>query len=526
MSRPESDITMNKAHSFSEKYDELPLPKRQAIYRRHIQGAAIRSGAIIGIWIFLLIAWTFRAIDTSSLIGITITGGAVILFNFPFLWGLKRIARKRLFDVYNLTINVVEAVGDTMIIYFLGGIRGMYLIIIYAALIAYVGVVAPRYYTFIVATVCSVSFAAMALMEHFGIIPHQNNQWGYHYSLTEVALIIVCLSITLYVLAFILSFTSNLLRQTRLALENRNNALERSQMELDKAATQLKSKNAALEKTLQDLREAQVQLVEAEKMAALGGLVAGVAHEINTPVGIGVTASSFVQDKTQRMRELSEKKELTTDILQNYLQTMAEASNTISTNLGRAVELVKNFKQVAADQSSETRRRFNFKEYIDTTRHSLGYLLRRTRHTIRVNCPDDLVIDSYPGAFSQIITNLLINSLQHGFEKADNGLIVIDVSVDGEFLNLRYADNGRGMDNTAVRRIFEPFFTTRRGDGGTGLGMHIVYNVVTRTLKGVIHCESAPGAGVVFDIRVPYTSKITVASHPRPSGNRSTDTPE
>jgi signal transduction histidine kinase len=366
----------------------------------------------------------------------------------------------------------------------------------------------------------------MALMEHFGIIPHQNNQWGYYYSLTEVVLIIISLTLTLYVLAFILSFTSNLLRKTSAALENRNKALERSQRELDRAAEQLKTKNIALEKTVEDLREAQAQLVEAEKMAALGGLVAGVAHEINTPVGIGVTASSFVQDKTQQMRELEEKQELTADILKNYLQTVAEASHTISTSLGRAVTLVKNFKQVAADQSSETRRRFNLKEYIDTTLHSLGYLLRRTRHTIRNVCPEDLVMDSYPGAFSQIISNLLINSLQHGFEEITEGVIHIEASVDGNHLNLRYADNGRGMENEALRRIFEPFFTTRRGDGGTGLGMHIVYNVVTQTLKGSIHCESSPGAGVIFDIRVPYTSKITVASHPAPSGSGSTDTPE
>jgi signal transduction histidine kinase len=526
MSRPESDSKVNKAHLFSEKYDALSLPRRQAVYRRHVQGAVVRSAAIVAIWSFLFIAWMFRAIDTSSLIGITITGGAVILFNFPFLWGLKKIARRRLFTVYNLIINIVEAIGDTFIIYFLGGIRGMYLIIIYAALIAYVGVVAPRYYTFVVATVCSVSFASMALMEHFGIIPHQNNQWGYYYSLTEVVLIIISLTLTLYVLAFILSFTSNLLRKTSAALENRNKALERSQRELDRAAEQLKTKNIALEKTVEDLREAQAQLVEAEKMAALGGLVAGVAHEINTPVGIGVTASSFVQDKTQQMRELEEKQELTADILKNYLQTVAEASHTISTSLGRAVTLVKNFKQVAADQSSETRRRFNLKDYIDTTLHSLGYLLRRTRHTIRNVCPEDLVMDSYPGAFSQIISNLLINSLQHGFEEITEGVIHIEASVDGNHLNLRYADNGRGMENEALRRIFEPFFTTRRGDGGTGLGMHIVYNVVTQTLKGSIHCESSPGAGVIFDIRVPHTSKITVASHPAPSGSGSTDTSE
>ncbi len=491
-------------HGHESEY--LPHLKRQILYRRHLQGAIVRCSAIVGIWFLLLISWVFRSIDTPSFIGISVTGAAVIFFNIPFLWGLKRIVRKRMFEAYNLTINVIEAVGDTIIIYFLGGVRGMYLIIIYAALIAYIGVVAPRRYPFIIATICAASFAAMALLEHFGVIPHQNSQWGYHYTLTDVVLIISCLTITLYVLAFILSFTSSLLRKTRIELRLRNETIERSRRELDEAAGELKSKNTALEKTVEDLRAAQVQLVEAEKMAAIGGLVAGVAHEINTPVGIGVTASSFVQDKTERMKELMASGQLTPDIMKNYLHTMTEASSTIATNLTRAAALVKNFKQVAVDQSSETRRRFNLKEYIDTTLLSLGYHLRRARHTIRVNFPEDLFIDSYPGAFSQLVTALLINSLRHGFESMEEGLIIIEASVDGNYLNLRYADNGKGMEKETVRRIFEPFFTTCRGDGGTGLGMHIVYNVVTRILKGTIHCESAPGAGAVFDIRVPLAA--------------------
>lgn len=491
-------------HGHESEY--LPPLKRQTLYQRHLQGAIVNCGAIVGIWLLLLVSWFFQSIDTPSFIGISVTGFALMFFNLPFLWGLKRIIRKRVFEVYNLSINVIEAVGDTIIIYFLGGVRGTYMIIIYAALIVYIGVVAPRRYPFVIATICAASFAAMALLEHFGVIPHQNSQWAYHYTLTDVVMIIACLASTLYVLAFIASFTSSLLRKTRIELRNRNAALESSRRELDKAAGELQSKNITLERTLEDLRSAQVQLVEAEKMAAIGGLVAGVAHEINTPVGIGVTASSFAQDKTEQMKELMAGGQLTPDIMKNYLHTMAEASSTIATNLTRAAALVKNFKQVAVDQSSETRRRFNLKEYIDTTLLSLGYHLRRSRHTIRVNCPEDLVIDSYPGAFSQMITALLINSLHHGFGSMEEGLIIIEASVDGNYLNLRYADNGKGMEKETVRRIFEPFFTTCRGDGGTGLGMHIVYNVVTRTLKGTIHCESAPGAGAVFDIRVPLAA--------------------
>jgi signal transduction histidine kinase len=480
--------------------------KHQTLYKRHLEGAFVNSGAIVAIWFFLLISWYYQSIDTPALIGVSITGGVVAFLNIPFLWGLKHIIRKRVFDVYNLTINFIQAVGDTIIIYFLGGVRGMYLIIIYAALIAYIGVVAPRRYSFFVATICAVSFAVMALMEHFGVIPHQNNQWGYHYSLTDVLLIIACLTITLYVLAFIVSFASGMLRNTRIKLRNQNVTLEQSRQELNEAARELKFKNTVLENTLEDLKITQVQLVEAEKMAALGGLVGGVAHEINTPVGIGITASTFVQEKTERMKELMVRGQLTPDTVNNYFNTVAEASSTIAVNLTRAAELVKNFKQVAVDQSSETRRRFNLKEYIDTTLLSLGYHLRRTRHTIRIICPENLVIDSYPGAFSQMITKMLINSLHHGFKNIEEGLIIIEASVTGNHLNLRYADNGKGMERETVRRIFEPFFTTCRGDGGTGLGMHIVYNVVTRTLKGTIRCESSPGAGAVFDIRIPLSA--------------------
>jgi signal transduction histidine kinase len=216
-----------------------------------------------------------------------------------------------------------------------------------------------------------------------------------------------------------------------------------------------------------------------------------------------VTAISFLQEKTKKIMELKASNSLTGDVFENYLYSANEAAATIFTNLKRAAELVRNFKQVAVDQSSETRRLFNVKEYIEGTLLSLRFQYRRSGHTVTVNCPDNLAVDSYPGVFAQIITNMLMNSVIHGFEDMTGGKIIIEVKRYPDYIHFRFSDNGRGMDPETARRVFEPFFTTKRGEGGSGLGMHIVYNAVTRTLKGKILCTSSPGKGCTFDILIP-----------------------
>ncbi len=490
----------------------LTYEQRKRIFQRHLQGAFVRTGAIVGIWLFLLISYWYDVINTVSFIGLSITGGTVIVANIPFLIILQKISKRTVFEYYNLSINFIEAVADTLIIYFLGGIKGMYLIIIYAGLIAYVGIVAPRRYPFIMAAICAGSFAMMAILEHVGMIPHQNNKWGYPYTLTEVILICFCLAVTLFVLAFILSYTSRIIRKTKDELRRQNTQLSLSRQELNTIAEELRRKNEALEESMDELRRAQAQLVESEKLAALGGLVAGVAHEINTPVGVGVTAISFLEEKTKRIMELSASGALTSDIFENYLHSVNEASATIHTNLKRAADLVRNFKQVAVDQSSETCRLFNVKEYIEGTLLSLRFQYKRSGHTITVKCPDDLVIESYPGVFAQIITNMLMNSLTHGFENMVGGEIVIEIKPYPDHIHFRFSDNGKGMEPEVAKRVFEPFFTTKRGEGGSGLGMHIVYNAVTRTLKGKILCTSSPGKGCVFDMLIPLKIKDKGAS--------------
>jgi signal transduction histidine kinase len=487
------------------KSGRIPPEEIDHLYKRHVQGAYVWTGAVISLWSFFLFFYLFDAIDAASFLGLSVTALIALFVYIPFLRGLKRIAHKGRLEAYNLLINFIQAIGDTVMIYFLGGVRGMYLILIYACLIAYIGVVAPIRYPFIIATVCAGTFGLMALLEHFGVIPHQNGHWEYYFTLTEVIMFIIILTVTLYVLAFILSYTSNLLKKTREALRVHNAELGASREKLDRIASQLRQKNIELEKSMNGLRQAQAQLVEAEKLAALGGLVAGVAHEINTPVGIGVTAVSFLQEKAEQMLEALHAKGLETDAVDHFVRNVSEASATIHTNLKRAAELVRHFKQVAVDQSTETRRKFNLKEYIDGTLLSMRFQYKRTGHTITVNCPPDLVIDSYPGAFSQIITNLLMNSLTHGLEGVEKGQILFDVFLDSRQIYFKYSDNGNGMEEKIRNRIFEPFFTTKRGGGGTGLGMYIVYNIVTRTLGGTIRCVSAPEKGTLFDIRIPVS---------------------
>lgn len=274
----------------------------------------------------------------------------------------------------------------------------------------------------------------------------------------------------------------------------------------------VEARTAELRQSLDELRAAQAQLVQSEKMAALGSLVAGIAHEINTPLGIGVTAASHVELTVRALNERFARGELTRQDMEGFLGSATEACEMVLANLQRAADLVRSFKQVAVDQSSGERRRFSLKPYLEEVLRSLGPQLRRTRHEVLLDCPANLEIDSYPGAYSQVVTNLVLNSLSHGFDGVEQGRIEIEVRREGESLRLRYRDNGRGIAPEHLPRIFDPFFTTRRGLGGSGLGLHVVYNLVTQTLGGTIECRSAPGEGVSFEIDLPLRPPLRAAA--------------
>lgn len=284
-----------------------------------------------------------------------------------------------------------------------------------------------------------------------------------------------------------------------------NKAFERKDFILEKARYQrdLETANKELKVSLETLEQARDQLVQSEKMAALGELVAGVAHEINTPVGVGVTAASFLDAKTKEFSTLYESGELKRSELESYLKTVQEVSNSILINMARAAELISSFKQVAVDQSSEKQRRFNLREYLDEILISLRPRYKKTSHTINVSCAPEIEIVSYPGAFSQILNNLIMNSLIHGFRDMERGKIDIDIVRDKEMLRFIYRDNGTGMDKAGIEKAFDPFFTTMRGKGGTGLGMSIVFNLVTQTLKGKVVLDSSLGSGVTVTMTFP-----------------------
>jgi ligand-binding sensor domain-containing protein/signal transduction histidine kinase len=258
------------------------------------------------------------------------------------------------------------------------------------------------------------------------------------------------------------------------------------------------------EQALDELRGTQTQLVAAEKMASLGQLVAGVAHEINTPIGIAVTAASHMQETTREQHQRLAAGKLTRSELDQWQQTVEEASRLILGSLQRAHALIGSFKRVAVDQSSEQRRRFELDQFLAEVQFALQPSYRRSPHTLSIDCPPGIVLDSYPGALFQILTNLVTNSLTHAFSDDDTGNMRLSVepAEDGHVV-LRYRDDGCGMPAEVAERAFDPFFTTRRGNGGSGLGLHLVYNLATHLLGGRVDLDSQPGEGTEIVLTLP-----------------------
>ncbi|MBI4647875.1 MAG: tetratricopeptide repeat-containing sensor histidine kinase [Bacteroidia bacterium] len=289
---------------------------------------------------------------------------------------------------------------------------------------------------------------------------------------------------------------------------------------------EIKNQKEQLSETLDTLRRTQAQLVESEKMASLGNLVAGVAHEINTPVGIGITGASSLIESTKQFAQLYKENKMSRKELEEYLDNAFQTGKLILNNMQRTGELVRTFKQVSVDQMTEEKRKFLLKSYLEDILFSLkpefgkkqikiavemhGSVKTNSRSSLR----DDIEIDSYPGIFAQIITNLVLNSIRHGFRDTDNGEIrfIAFVETHGAStplsnprasLQMQYMDNGCGISPENLPKIFDPFFTTNK-QVGTGLGLNIVYNLVTQKLKGTIKCESEVEQGAKFIIDVPF----------------------
>jgi signal transduction histidine kinase len=266
------------------------------------------------------------------------------------------------------------------------------------------------------------------------------------------------------------------------------------------------------EGALADLREAQNSLIQAEKLASLGGLVAGVAHEINTPVGVGLTAASILANQTTSISRLYANDDMGQADFEDFLKVAGETAELLLNNMERAASLIQSFKQVAVDRVSAERRRFALAEYIDEVLNSLHPTMRKTRIAVDVQCPANLELDGYPGALSQVLTNLVINAVVHAFDDGAEGriAIIIDEPEPG-IVRLVFADDGKGIPPDNMGRIFDPFFTTRRSAGGSGLGLHIVYNLVTGTLAGQIAVTSNLGRGTAFTLNIPRVAAVSAA---------------
>jgi signal transduction histidine kinase len=285
-----------------------------------------------------------------------------------------------------------------------------------------------------------------------------------------------------------------------------SNALQGLQS-MDRLERAVHERTALLEQRNIALQEAQSELVRQEKLASLGRLVAGVAHEINTPLGICVTATSHLVQELKLTREELAAGQMTEDSLQQFFDIVDQSLRIMTTNTQRAAALVRSFKQVAVDQSSDDIRSFNLKAYLGEVLLSLQPKFKGRPVKVEIDCADDIVLDSFPGAVSQIVTNMLMNSLVHGYEEEQAGQIVIRAALEDQMVVLDYSDDGAGMDADMLAKLFDPFFTTKRGSGGSGLGAHILYNLVTGPLGGSVRAESEPGWGLRYHLRFPRSRR-------------------
>lgn len=292
-------------------------------------------------------------------------------------------------------------------------------------------------------------------------------------------------------------------------LDQRNQELS-AQIEARSRAEQ-SEQNALHEKdelarTLRELRAAQARLVESEKLASLGKAMAGIAHEVNTPVGIAVTSTSALSGELEQIHQALSDHTLSEAALRSFLDTAREATTLSEASLQRAAGLLQSVKQVATDQSNDARRTVELHSYLQLVLDSIKPKYFSSRRNVTLQCPADLVAECIPGALSQVVTNLVINALTHAYEPEDPGDVALRVRQDGREIVLECEDQGRGIPPDLQQKIFEPFFTTRAGHGGSGIGLDLVTSAVTDKLGGSIQLRSAPGEGSLFIVRFPIGS--------------------
>jgi len=278
---------------------------------------------------------------------------------------------------------------------------------------------------------------------------------------------------------------------------------EKLLQEVHKQTKQLEVSNEKLQVSIHNLKNTQEQLVESEKMASLGGIVAGVAHDINTPVGIGITGVSHLVNITKEIEKKYNNNEMSQEEFEKYLKDSSALSKQVFENLDKTATLIQTFKQLAIDITNEDKTNFNLCGYLKSTLYNLNLILKETKITIDFECDESIEMYSHPIAFSQIFTNLVMNSIKHAFLKDEKGKISIRVFEKNNTLIITYEDDGCGISNENIERIFEPFFTTNRKENCSGLGLNILYNLIINNLNGSIDCKSEENKGVLFTVKVP-----------------------
>lgn len=282
---------------------------------------------------------------------------------------------------------------------------------------------------------------------------------------------------------------------------------DRLQAQMATLNQELTRRRAEAEQALSQLEEAQDQLVQTEKLAGLGALVAGVAHEINTPVGIALGCASHLADATGTIRKLFEADDVAIEDFERYMEIAGDTAALILANCERAADLIRSFKQVAVDRTSAMRREYRLDDVIRETLASLGPSLRQASVAVDVDCPADLVVDGDPGVLSQVLTNLAMNAVIHGYDGGRGGtLSILADRPESGTVRLIFADDGKGITEQHLPRIFDPFFTTKRGSGGSGLGLHIVHNLVRGALGGTLTADSREGEGTTITVTFPMRS--------------------
>lgn len=304
-----------------------------------------------------------------------------------------------------------------------------------------------------------------------------------------------------------LEYSSN---STRLELElNKKNEQEKMQQAFNKKIqeknTALADANEELQTLIEQLQETQENLVRSEKMAALGGMVNGVAHELNTPIGMSITGISHVQSETRRLTGLLEEGKMSKEELEEYFDTTGKLSQSIGISLDKAANLIKSFKMVSVEQHDDILSEFNLHQNFADILYSLTHSLKSKNIEIKNSIPTTINISSYPGILYQIYTNLINNAILHAFEGRDSGIIELSAKPTTLGVEITFTDDGVGMDSQVLEKLFDPFFTTKRANGGTGLGMNIVFNLITEKLQGQIHVDSQPGHGSQFVFEICHT---------------------